>query len=366
MIYTSTDTTETPSGKIPAIKLDRFRLDRCYPLRFANLSTGEHFTIALSSLDVNGEGSPLYKVDVGGDFHSPSLGLYNLDRLKFGVDGGLGWDSSHPSELELRQFKLFADFVSATVNAHVDLGHDIIVRDFDVDLGNMEIERILSVIPDSIRNLYELGPDKFSTDIALSFKARSTAPFNITTDSIPSAELSLILDPGALNYGRADFKQVGGVINAVLRGNDLDAATFSVEDLTIEGPATELHINGEVTRVRTDPLIMLDVKGSTKLQQLPVQLRRMVGGALSGQINIDVNMLGTPSMLSRNNFHRLHVKGEVDGKDIFYLKADTNTMVYTDRLSLKFGANERFGHVDSLFTAVLKIDSTQIITGDGA
>ncbi len=366
LIYTSTDTTKTSSGKIPALKLDRFRLEKCHPLRFANLSTGEHFTIALSSLDVDGEGSPLYKLEVGGDFNSPSLGLYNLDRLKFGVDGGLGWESSHPSELELRQFKLFADFISATVNAHVDLGHDIIVRDFDIELGNMEISRILDVIPDSIRNLYELGPDKFSTDIALSFKARSTAPFNITTDSIPYAELSLVLDPGALNYGRADFKQIGGVIDAVLMGNDLDAATFRVNDLIIEGPATELHINSEVTRVRTDPLISIDVKGTTKLQQLPVQLRRLIGGSLRGQVDLDLNMRGTPSMLSRQGFHRLHVKGAVDGHDIFYLAADTNTMVYTDRVSLKFGANERFGHVDSLLTAVLKIDSTQIITGDGA
>lgn len=362
---TDTDTTETHMS-MPSFSIDHFSIKEPYPLRFSNLSTGEHFTVALQSLSIDSNGNPVYDVTTSGDVAASALSLYNLSKVGFGLNGGVGWDSSRPSELEVRNFKLLADFIDATVNAHVDFGQDIIVSDFDIALGEMGIERILSVIPDSIRARYDIGPEKFSTDMKLSFAARSTAPFNITTDSLPSADVVINLTPGAVTLGKITFDRVGGTVKASLAGNDIDASTFSLHDFLISGPATKLVINAEATRVMTDPRMSGCIKGSTDLRRLPSQLLDRVGGWLSGRVELDVDFRCDMSMLDADNFHRINVDGDVDFKKLYYLAADTNLMIYANDACLRFGTDGRTNRADSLLTAVIKADSTEIVTGDAA
>lgn len=367
MIYTpAPDTAGHEPLRLPSISIDRFSILRPQPLRFSNLSTGEHFTLMLSSLSIDSGGKPVYNLSTGGDVHSPVLRGYNLDRVQFGIDGGIGWDSEHPGELSLSNFRLTADFLDATINARVHFGQDIIVREFDVDLGRIGIERLLSVIPDSIRARYDIQPDRFASDVAMTFAARSTAPFNITTDSIPSADLRLVLEPGMLAIGKARFERVGGVIAAELRGNDLDRATFTVSDFAIEGPATSLLVNAEATAVQSDPYITGTVTGHTDLERLPARIADLAGGFLGGKLTLDVEMRGALSMFERDNFHRIHLKGDVDGRDLFYLANDTNLMVYAHHATFDFGTNMSAAGVDSLLTAVVRVDSTDIIQGDAA
>lgn len=363
LIYTSEDTAATESSPME-ISINEFRIVRPGPIRFTNMATGEHFHILLNSFAIKGEGAPVYSLDLGGDVASPALGLYNLDRLNFGVSGGVGWSSAKPTELELDNFKLVADFLEATVNAHVDFGRDIVVKDFDLELGEMRIERVLGVIPDSVRELYDLSARNFSTDVSLSFNARSTAPFNLTTDSIPSAEMTLNLLPGAVRFGRANFTRVGGTIRATLAGNDLNAAVFSLHDFLVQGPATDLTVNCRATRVLDDPQVSGNVRGRTNLRRLPRQVADLLHGSLSGRLTLDLEFEGSPSMLTRDTFHRLRLRGDLDGRDLYYLANDTNLMLYAGNTCLKFGTNERFGRADSLLTGSLRIDSLNIIDGD--
>lgn len=364
LIYTSSGDTDESEGTPMAIALNEFRIVRPGPIRFTNMATGEHFQILLSSFAINGEGAPVYNLDLGGDVDSPTLGLYNLDKLNFGVRGGIGWDSEKPTELELNKFKLIADFLEATVSAHVDFGRDIVVKDFDLELGEMSIDRVLSVIPDSIRGLYDISPRNFSTGVALSFTARSTAPFNLTTDSIPSADMTLRLVPGDVRFGRARFSRVGGTITASLRGNDLNAATFGLHDFLVQGPATDLTVNCTATRILDDPQVSGRINGRTDLQRLPRQLADRLQGSLSGLLTLDLEFEGSPSMISRDSFHRLHVRGDLDGHRLYYLANDTNLMLYADNTCVKFGTNERLGRADSLLTGRISIDSLNIIQGD--
>lgn len=367
LIFKTTSDTITSSGPtgLPSFSINRFMLLKPRPLKFTNLSTGAHVTIALNTLSINSDGKPVYSVEMGGDVDSPALGVYNLDNVNFGLDGGVGWDSECPTELSLDNFKMTADFLEATVNAHVDFGHDIVVRDFELSLGEMGIERILSIIPDSIRRVYDVVPGKFSTDMALSFTARSTAPFNITTDSIPHAVMELRLSEGALKIGPASFRRVGGVVQATLNGNNLDSAIFNIKDLIVMGPATELLINMNASRVRHDPLINGCIKGHTMLNKLPAKLMALIPGAVSGHVTADIDFSLATSMLSPDNFHKININGDIDAGKLYFLTPDTGTMIFANNACFKFGTGGNgAGIADSLLTAVLTVDSTEVITGD--
>lgn len=362
----SEDTAESTPMSLPAISIDRFSITRPHPLRYHNVQTSDHFTVALESVTLEGGENPTYKLHLGGDVHTPALSLYNLDGLDFGANGGLGWDPRKPTELELRDFDLTAAFLNAKVNAHVDFGHDIVVRDYDLNLGEMGITRILSVLPDSLRRAWNLEPEMFDTDLAVSFSARSTGEFNLTTDSLPHVDLMLRLTPGSLRYGDARLERVAGRVKASLRGNDLNAATFAVEDLTVAGPATTLTLDAVLTEIMHDPLVKGRLRGDVKLVKLPMVLARKLGGFLSGRVKADITFEGRQSMLSRNGFHRLRVDGDVDASKIYYLSNDTNLMAYVNDACLRFGTNSRVktregGLADSLLTASIKVDSANVL-----
>ncbi len=72
----------------------------------------------------------------------------------------MAWNPDRPSEVELRDFDLTAAFVRAKLNAHIDLGTDIVVRDYSLELGRTGISHILGVIPDSLRRAWGIGPER--------------------------------------------------------------------------------------------------------------------------------------------------------------------------------------------------------------
>lgn len=368
LIYTSTAEPDTTATAIPRISLNRFRLEQPRPLRYFNAATADHFTVELKNLAIDGQNTPSYALSVGGNVNSPALHLYNIDGLHFGIDGNVAWTPESPGELELRDFKFTADFLQATLDSHIDFTDDIIVRDYDLRMGEMGLERIIGVLPDSLQRAMGISADKLTTDVALRFSARSTGPFNLNTDSIPPAVLTLELTPGALTWGKARFRNVGGTITARLARNDLAAATVEVDALNVAGPATDLTLDARIDGLTDDPLVSGSLRGNTLLQRLPPQLADAMRGYISGRIRADITFKGRPSMLQRDTFHRLRVDGDIDGDDLYYLSNDTNNMIAIHRACLRFGANSTHGrgerYPDSLLTASVRVDSADILSGN--
>lgn len=361
IVKPSQEEADTTPSTPPSISINSFRLDRPGPLRFSNLATGTHFEIALNALSITADSSPRYNLVLGGDLAGNDLRAYNLEKIAFGIDGGIGWNPDDPHRVVFNDFTLTADFLKAVLNATVDMRRDIVVENFSLDLGSMDLSRILAVVPEEIKHNLGIGPERFATDITMSFKARSTAPYNLTTQSIPHADMELTLTPGRLRYENVRLDRLGGRVTASLRGDNLDDAVFTLEDFIAAGPATDLHVNATATEVMTDPLIRGDINGHTVLRRLPRRLLEMLGGALSGSIDADIKFTARSSMLTRNNFHRLRVEGDIDGHRLYYLGADTATLVYINNLCLKFGTNNSHGGVDSLLSAVVRVDSADIL-----
>ncbi len=359
-IYSSQpDTAASGPAQMPAIAIDKFRILNPGPMRFCDLASGEHHEIVLSSLSLEGESAPVYSFDLGGKAASHLFEAYNLDKLKFGVNGRVEWNPEKPTEIGVSDFRLTADFLDVTLSADADFGNDIILRDYKLDLGQIGIARVLSLMPDSLLRQYGLTSEKFGTDVAVGFKARSTAPFNLMADTIPNADMELTIFPGSLRYQQAVFRCISGKLTASLKGNDLNKATFGVSDLNIVGPATDLMVNATATQVASDPLVEGSVVGATDLKRLPAALRDLIGGRIAGRITADLSFRGRPSMLDRNKFHKLYVDGDLQARDVRYVSPDTASAVYADHASFKFGTHTAIAE-KSMLTAVVKIDSANV------
>lgn len=363
IIYNYHPTAEEPdtsSVGMPKVSINRFSILSPRPLRFHNASTGEHFDVRLKTLNIDGGNQPTYRLDVGGDMLAPSLALYNLDNLSFGLNGHVHWEPEKPTELELRDFDFHANFLDASANAHVDFAREIIVRDYGFEIKKTRVDQLLSFVPDSLRTAYGLDDKNFASDCAISFKATSNSPFNLTRDSIPDIDARLTIYPGSLRYQMAEFRNLEGELAAFFRGNDLNKAYFQATDLKISGPATDLVLNIKASEVLGDPLVEGSIEGQTELSRLPLALRRMIGGTIRGNLKANLRFNARPSMLSRNNFHRLHVHGDLSASRLFYLSADTADMLTVNHASLEFGSHTP-GVQDSLLTAVIRVDTANYL-----
>jgi len=351
------DEDESDGLSVPAISVNRFSIINPRPIRYFDAHTGDSLDIALHTLSVDGGDSSSYRLDIGGGVRSTLLNIYNLESLGFGVNGRIVWNPEKPSGLQFDDFRMRAGFIDATVSAYVDFDSDVIVNDYSLELSPVPLDSIVSVIPDSLRRCYGLG--KFASDVAVGIDVRSTAPFNLTTDLIPMADVTLRILPGELRYGVARFRNISGTLHAFLRGNDLNAASFEAEDLNVTGPATDLTFNVRASQVLNDALIEGSVDGVTSLQHLPVQLRRMIGSYLSGRMTANVTFKARPSMFSRNNFHRLYLDGRVTGRDLCYMPSDTSGRITAHKAEFTFGTHVPT-KASSMLSAVIKVDSADM------
>lgn len=369
MIYpfgAETDEDIKDDKNLPKISINRFQILSPKPLRFKNLATNREFTLSLEALSIEGGNAPTYSFNIGGDIDYPELSVYNLSDMKFGMDGKVAWDPEQPTEIEITNFRLQSGCIDALVSAKADFDNEIVVKEYNFFLYDTPIESALEMLPDSLRRVYGLTPQKISTDIAVSIGVRSTGPFNLTTDSIPHAEIEVELIPGRIRYENMRFEKVGGKLFAYLRGNDLRQASFVAKDFYIGGPATDLIINLEAIDLTTDPLVKGTIKGQTELSKLPRKVEEMINGYIRGKLSADISFSGRQSMLDSNNFHKLSVDGDIDANNIYYLSADTNNMLNASHLCLQFGTHtqiksQRGNRTDSMLTAVIKLDSARFL-----
>jgi len=350
---------DTSAVSMPEIAINRFSIKNPGPIRFHNAMTGENFNLRLKTFEIDGSDNPSYALAIDGDMAMPSLALYSLDKLRFGANGSIVWSPDKPTELALENFAFFANFIKSRVSAHVDFTRDIVIRDYSLGLAKTRIEDIVSLLPDSMRIAYGLQPDKFSTDCAIDFTLSSTAPFNLATDSIPSADIEMNITPGQLRYDKAVFKNISGKFKAGLHGNDLNAIVVEACDLNIAGPATDLTFNVKASQLLNDALVTGSVSGSTDLVRLPAQLRKLAKGYLKGLVTVDLQFEGRPSMLTRNSFHKLNLRGDIDLHKFYYLSSDTAMMLDVNNACFKFGTKTEI-RSNSFLTAKVSVDSANI------
>lgn len=362
LIYSSTseEKPDTAAVAMPKISINRFSITRPRPLRFYSAVTQDGFEVRLNTLELDGSSEPTYALDLGGDMAMPSLAVYNLGNLRFAANGRLGWDPEKPTEVELENFSLLANFLKAQMSAHVDFGNEIVVKDYAVGLEETLIEDLLSFVPDSLRREYGLDKVHFSTDCAVGFSMRSTAPYNLTNDSLPSADVRVDITPGMVRYDKTEFRSVSGTLLAFLRGNDLNQSSFEARDFRVEGNAIDVKANLNVGEVMGDMCFSGDVNGKVALQKLPGSLKKLAKGFVAGRVTADLKFKGRMSMLSEKNFHKLDVVGDVDADDFYYLSADTVNMFDVPHACLKFGTKTKI-NADSLLTAHLRVDTANIL-----
>ncbi len=354
------DSSDTTAVSVPEIAINRFAIIRPRPVRYYDMPTGQHLELKLKTFAVDGVDAPAYSLDISGNMAMPALALYSLENLNFGANGTVKWKPDEPMKLAMKDFELFGNFIKGRMDVNLDFTEDIVLNEYNLEIAETRIEELVSLVPDSVLRSFGLERGRLSTECAVNLKVKSTAPFNLSVDTIPNTDIELAISPGAFSYDKIKFKNISGVLAASLKGNDLDQAVFEGRDFSIVGPATDLLINVVATQVSGDPLIKAAIAGKTDISLLPVQLRELVKGYMKGRLTANVDIEGRPSMFTTNNFHKLNVNGDLKLDGFYYLSGDTATMFDVKHATFDFGTKKKINSTPML-AAKIMVDSAEIL-----
>lgn len=363
IINLPSDTTETSKkNKIPGFRIDRFALSDPKELRFYNAADSISASVMLlTDATVDGEKQPTYRLKINGNVTSPQATLMtNLDEIEFGLNGKVYWNPAEPGLVAMDEMELRGAFIKAIVSGEIDLTENPIVRKATVDLSPVALSDILTLLPDSIRQEHRLYAPYFSTDMAIGGRFELTAPMNLATDTLPSANIQVSVKPSNLNYGNAHLKYISLDVFVNTVTNLPDQTTIYIKDFTIAGPGTRFLAGANISTPFSDPVFHAYLGGTVDIRDLPPIILEKIHGYIAGVITTDLVVRGSASMFKPEKLHRLSAFGTVKANDFYFLTADTTKLVEARNVNIALDSHTiANGH--PLLNAKIDVDTTTVL-----
>ncbi|MDE7426206.1 MAG: AsmA-like C-terminal region-containing protein [Muribaculaceae bacterium] len=353
------------------IRIHRFELTDPLPMRYFNAVDGTEIALDFNNLMLDGNGAPLYTFDMRGNISTPLMEGSPLEKIPFSVNGNIQWDIQHPRHLGLSDFKInIMGLLSGTINTTMTLAENLTLNTVNLSMDPISFSQVLAMVPEEVFEAFEIP--RIETDGKLKLDVAFDRPYVIDVDTIPYATARAVIEPCSLSLEDTRLTDVSADVEITLRGNNLDAASVNIRGATMSGDATDLNLNGTLTHPVSDPHFKGHIEGTSDLEKLPPPIKKMLDGYVSGKLEGNVDVDGSPSMLTPDRIHKLKVTGEIEARGLYWLSADTVNMAYIHKARFHFGTADKFIHkesgikADSLLTASITIDSINFLHGDVA
>ncbi|MBD5194465.1 MAG: AsmA-like C-terminal region-containing protein [Bacteroidales bacterium] len=350
--------------KISGFRIDRFALDNPKEMRFYNAADSTSASVLLlTDAAVESEKEPEYRLKINGNVmsHKATL-LTNLEQISFGLNGKVYWDTAKPGLVAVDKFMIRGAFIRALVTGEVDFTSSPIINRAVVELTPVALTDLLTLLPDSIKKTHRLDSSNFHTNLCIGGKLELTQPMNLTTDTVPSARISLNVPPASLQYGKARFEELAFDVTINTVRNSPDQTVIDVKRCVIAGEATRMEAHGLISNLISDPSFSAGLNGNLDLANLPPLLHEKIGGYVSGIITAKLNTKGRASMFKQENMHRLLADGSISADNLYFLSADTANMIQLHNAKINFDSQRRVKGTP-LLNAKVEVDTANILSG---
>lgn len=357
-----TDLIKSKKDKIPGFRINRFALEQPKEIRFYNASDSTSASVLLlTDAAVDGDNEPSYRLKINGNVTSPKATLItNLDKIDFGLNGTVYWNPADPGLVAMDGMQIRGAFFNAVVNGEIDLKDSPIVKKGVVELAPVAVMNMLSMVPDSIRQIHRLNEPYFSTDATIGGRFELLEPMNLATDTLPTAKIKVFIPSSYLKYGKAQFEQLELDVTINTLTNLPNSTTIDINRCIVDGPATKFNASAIFTSILSDPTFDANFQGKIDLSDLPPIVRDKIPGFLSGNISADLHTKGRASVFKKVQLHKLIAEGSVTARDIYFLSADTSKMVEIGNAKINLDSKRIINDIPVLSTK-LDVDTATIL-----
>lgn len=340
---------------LPSIHLDSFRILGDARFRFISEPDSINADITIRATDIcSDDGVQQYLLTT-----DASAGAVPLlpERLKVGLDGGIGWKPEEPLQLALNKFKVNVDSLQTVTTAEIDFNDGILLKSLQFHLKPLSLERVSELV--------EQIPD-LKTPATVELTAKLLAPYKYNPDTLlmPELEANLRMPaaPLAVPEYHLDFSNLELDADAKISSNGLDHSVVDLKKLKVSFPGSDFSLTGTATNLETDPHASGCFKGYVNFNNIDRRVWAMAGMRLRGNLDADVDFNLNLSDVSPNGFHKADLKGYADLRDFVALMPADSIAAWTRHARLDFGSSEKVHGADSMLTASLSLDTARVWT----
>lgn len=357
-----TSESDTTATVMPSFSINRFAISDANSLRFRSLSDSVDVALRVRTVEFNGSDAPDYLLDMAMESKIPMLKQFNLHDFPISVNGKIKWEQESPYAVELDNFKVKADSLTAGFSTAVEFEDTLRINSFKGEISSLSVSYLLSKLPEESRK----GLNGLQTDMRLDFEAELTAPYlpGDTTHVIPDMKCSLKVPDCHVDFHNLHWRKFTMAVDADVDGGNMNRTKINLKKLIINGAAIDVNLRAEITDMLRDPYVKGDFKGKLNLDGLPAATVSKFSRKLTGVVDANLSLETRQSYFQLNNFHRTRMNGSVGLKDFEFISTDSATRSYITNGKLEFGTNRKFttdaAVIDSLLTVSLKIDSGSV------
>lgn len=341
---------------MPDFSFDRFRVDSVMVARYVSLPDTTDVAVALRTLSLDGEGAPLYALDIAGATEARVAAL-RVPLTRFGIDGKIGWDPHTPSSVSLSDMALRVADVTATLSTDLSVDSVIRVNTLEFTLPQTPLSSFIEIIPEEMRG--ELA--RVDARLSVGLQAMLKRPYEVGGSTLPWIDVKIEVPEGSAAYDGMKLDRFALRASASVNGDNPDASVLDVDRLFAMGEGIGFEVDGRVTTPLTDPTVSGRFRGGLSVAKLPRRLLSMVPGTVKGVLKADCSFDLRRSWLDRDNFHRVRLAGEATLTDLDVDMPELPLAAFSRRMELRFGTTSSFTRgtqsVDSLLTASLRVDT---------
>ncbi|MDE7407746.1 MAG: hypothetical protein K2M76_04935, partial [Muribaculaceae bacterium] len=350
---------------IPPLSINRFEIEGPGQIHYASLTDSTDISLTIHNIGLNSVHNPVYTVTTSGIMNASLASILPSLSLPLSVDGRVAWDSSNPFVVSLNDMTIISGAVSLSADITVDAESDPTINAMKIRLNPVPVDSLLNIIPAPYSHMTQgiSCSGILSTDISL------RSPYNMVTDSLPDADINIVLTPGQVKYDRIRLRNFEAEADITLHNTGLDATVINIRKLRAYGPVIDARISARLQNIISNPYINGDFNGMlnlTRLSSLISKRGHANGLTIEGMLHGNARYRLRTSDLNPRNFYRTRLSGNVKLSD--FCAYDSTSRAEVGEMLLKFGTSTSFtgrnGRIDSLLTVSMAFDTAAITTPD--
>ncbi len=342
--------------RLPDIEIGSFGINGGFPIRYVSIPDTIDAEISLSATTLSGKDAPTYRLSMAG-LTSASIPDMTINDLSIGIGGDIAWNAATPLKISLDDFAIRAGNVSTKITSTIDLENDLRIESLNAVLPETPLADIIALVPEELRGEF----NKVDTDISIETDITLTKPYTVGKDSIPSLDITVNIPKGSVRYDGMSLDILELEASASVDGDDLDKSQVDIKRLKAQGEGMGFVLQAKASSLMSDPAVEGNFKGGLSFSHLPKILLKELPGSVDGLLKADCGFNLRQSWISREEFHRVRLKGDATLSKFELDMPEIPFTLYTREAELKLGTNSSFTRMDhtadSLLTASLKIDT---------
>lgn len=354
----SVEQKQDEESSMPDILINSVELNHCRGVRFFALSDSIDAAIQIHAAQIRISNDDLMQFLFDSQTSLTIAGEQMLRDLPINVNGMIDWQSSDPQHVGLKDWKIAVAESPIRLSLDGKFGQETVISKCDITIGEVKIMSMRNYLSPKYERFFDL----FDTDLRATLQASLTKPYK-PDGIVPSAHVSLDVPKSYIKEDNG--RQIDDVrlsVEAEIDGDNPDASTVTLNNLSASGSSISLRASGKAERLVSNPRIVGELACNANILDAVNFLHLPLDFYVNGNVEADTKLDFTLADITNQKYKNIGVHGNINLTQFKYQSVADTVDMYAHKAHFNMGSKEKYRDIDNrehhnLLKAHFTIDS---------